>query len=304
MAVEEIDIEQWVESADNQTQKEFREAVHTILAAIAQDSHLRADMVLKGGILLAIRYHSHRYTKDIDLSTERHPRDGLIPRDIRAWLTESLTTTVEALDYDLDCQVQNIKQEPKSQEDPSFPALKISIGYAYRGTPKHRKLQQGLSPTVVRIDYSLNEPIPNVDTLSLGASQELQVYALTDLIAEKLRALLQQPVRGRTRRQDIYDLNMILQQVDHFDDIEHRKILESLLEKARARGIHVHADAFDVPTIRANAAKGYDQLAEEVQGDLPDFNQSFDVVAAFYRSLPWAEIGDDRKTPSQDPSGN
>ena len=86
MAVEEVNIERWVEAADNDTQKEFREAVHTILAAIAEEKNLRADMVLKGGTLLAIRYHSHRYTKDIGLSTDRHPRNGLTPEDIRLGL--------------------------------------------------------------------------------------------------------------------------------------------------------------------------------------------------------------------------
>ena len=287
MAVEELDIEQWVEDAGDRIQKEFREAVHTVLTAIAQDRNLRANMVLKGGILLAIRYHSHRYTKDIDVSTQRHPRDGLTPVDVKSWLNESLTVAVDTLDYDLDCQVQGITQEPKSQNDPSFPALKISIGYAYRGTPKHRKLRQGQSPSVVRIDYSLNEPLPNVDTLSLGVEQDLQVYALTDLVAEKLRALLQQPVRGRTRRQDIYDINMILERVDAFDSVERSKILESLCEKARARNIDVHADAFDEPAIKANAAKDYGKLAEEIRGELPDFDASFKLVADFYRSLPW-----------------
>lgn len=287
MALEELGMVQWVEAAGDRNQKEFREAVHTVLSAIAQDQNLRANMVLKGGILMAIRYHSHRYTKDIDVSTPRHPRDGLSPDDVKAWLNASLTAAVDALDYDLDCQVQGIKQEPRNQQDPSFPALHISIGYAYRGTPKHNKLQKSQSPSVVRIDYSLNEPLPNIDTLSLGVEQDLQVYALTDLIAEKLRALLQQPVRGRTRRQDIYDLNMIIERMDDFDEVERGKILESLREKASSRDIEVHTGAFDEPAIRANAAKDYDRLAEEIQGDLPDFDSSFDRVATFYRSLPW-----------------
>lgn len=287
MALEELDIGQWVEEAGNQIQKEFREAVHTVLSAIAQDQNLRANMVLKGGILLAVRYQSHRYTRDIDVSTQRHPKDGLNAENIKPWIDGSLASAVEALNYDLDCMVQGVKQEPKSQEDPSYPALKISIGYAYRGTPKHRKLQKGQSPSVVRIDYSLNEPLPNIDTISLGLDQDLQVYALTDMIAEKLRALIQQPIRGRTRRQDIYDLNMVLERADDFDAVEMSKILQSLHEKARAREITVHAGSFDQEDIRTNAAKDYDRLAEEIEGELPNFDQSFERVANFYRSLPW-----------------
>jgi hypothetical protein len=46
-------------------QRELRQAVHTVLAAIAHDTQLRADMIMKGGILLAVRYQSVRFTKDI-----------------------------------------------------------------------------------------------------------------------------------------------------------------------------------------------------------------------------------------------
>ena len=70
--------------------------------------------------------------------------------------------------------------------------------------------------------------------------------------------------------------------------VERGKILASLCEKALSRGIDFHANAFDVPAIRENAATDYDRLAEEIQGYLPDFNSSFDRVAAFYRSLPWS----------------
>jgi hypothetical protein len=47
--LEDYDITEWVEQADD-SQREFREVVHTILAAIASDSQLRANMVIKGGI--------------------------------------------------------------------------------------------------------------------------------------------------------------------------------------------------------------------------------------------------------------
>ena len=42
--LEDYDIAEWVAQADN-SQRGFREAVHTILAAIANDPQLRANMV-------------------------------------------------------------------------------------------------------------------------------------------------------------------------------------------------------------------------------------------------------------------
>lgn len=52
--IEENDINTWVEEASTEGNREFRIAVHTILSAIASDENLKASMILKGGILLAI----------------------------------------------------------------------------------------------------------------------------------------------------------------------------------------------------------------------------------------------------------
>ena len=129
--IEEYDIEDWVEAASTTSNKEFRQAVHTILSAIASDSNLKANMILKGGILLAIRYKSHRYTKDIDFSTERQLGGEITEDGIRKSLDSCLAQMVEELDYDLDCHVQSSKLQP-SDPNSTHPSIKITVGYAYR----------------------------------------------------------------------------------------------------------------------------------------------------------------------------
>jgi len=204
--IEEYDIKDWVEDASTTSNKEFRQAVHTILSAIASDSNLKANMILKGGILLAIRYKSHRYTKDIDFSTEK-PHGGEITEDgVRESLDSSLAHMVEELDYDLDCRVQSSKLQPKPKDrKPTYPSIKMKVGYAYKGTPKHKLLLSWKSPDIVSIDYSLNEATPNIEDLKLNLEEGILTYSLTDLIAEKYRSLLQQVSRKRNRRQDVYD---------------------------------------------------------------------------------------------------
>ena len=54
----EVEIEAWVAQAP-QGQQGFREAVHTILDGIGHSQNLSARMVMKGGLLLAIRYEVH-----------------------------------------------------------------------------------------------------------------------------------------------------------------------------------------------------------------------------------------------------
>lgn len=60
--MDECDIAAWVQGAPDAVQRELRQAVHTVLVAIGGSSDLQAQMVMKGGILLAIRYESSRYT--------------------------------------------------------------------------------------------------------------------------------------------------------------------------------------------------------------------------------------------------
>ena len=56
-------------------QRNFREAVHLILAAISRSVGLRSKMIMKGGMLMAIRYDSTRITRDADFSTtDKHDK--------------------------------------------------------------------------------------------------------------------------------------------------------------------------------------------------------------------------------------
>lgn len=286
-SIEEYDINVWVEEASTEGNKEFREAVHTILSAIASDQNLKASMILKGGILLAIRYQSHRYTKDIDFSTESKLGGDITEDGVRNSLDNSLAQMVEILNYDLDCRVQSSKLQPR---DPSytFPSIKMTIGHAYKGTSKHKRLLKLQSSDTISIDYSLNEATPNVETLKLYREEGVLAYSLTDLIAEKYRSLLQQASRNRTRRQDVYDLNLLIDKLnDPIDRAEKSKILLSLVGKSRARGIEPNINSFDDPELKSRAQQHYQTLKDEIEGELPDFDQMFEKVSDFYKSLPW-----------------
>lgn len=221
--IEGYEIKDWVEEASTTDNKEFRQAVHTILSAIASDSNLKANMILKGGILLAIRYKSHRFTRDIDFSTER-PSGGEITEDgVRKSLDSSLAQMVEELDYGLDCRVQSSNLQPKDPNS-TYPSIKMTVGYAYKGTRQHKRLLSLRSPDIVSIDYSLNESTPNIEDLKLNLEEGILTYSLTDLIAEKYRSLLQQVSRNRSRRQDVYDLNLLLERLGDIDSFERSKI--------------------------------------------------------------------------------
>jgi predicted nucleotidyltransferase component of viral defense system len=277
------DIAEWVNQAPND-QRELRQAVHTVLAAIAQDTQLRADMIMKGGILLAVRYQSVRFTKDIDFSTSMKLSE-VNPDEVQRRLDAALRLSVEVLDYDLDCRVQGCKVQPANQLNASFPSIKLKIGYAYKGTAKHRRLIQLQSTSVISIDYSLNEVISNTDEVLVGLDQSVNAYPFAELVAEKFRALLQQIERDRYRRQDVYDL-AFLSRMPRNGSVE-AAILESLMIKARSRNIEPTRDSLNDEEVKRRAAADYHTLKDEVQGDLPDFELAYAEVLAFYRALPW-----------------
>ena len=288
--IEEFDIKDWVEDAptNRSNEKELRQAVHTILSAIASDSDLKANMSLKGGILLAIRYKSHRFTTDIDFSTERPLGSEITEDSIRQSLDSSLAQKVEELDYDLDCRVQSSKLQPKDRKS-TYPSIKMTVGYAYKGTSQHKRLLSLKSLNIVSIDYSLNEATPNIEDLKLNLKEGILTYSLTDLIAEKYRSLLQQVSRNRTRRQDVYDLNLLIERFGDINNFERSKILNSLIIKSKARlKIAPDINSFEDPELKSRAKKDYPSLESELEGELPDFEELFQKVAAFYRSLPWS----------------
>lgn len=283
--MEQSKIQAWINQSVERIP--FRQAVHTILTAITKSHVLQSNMIMKGGILLALSYDSTRYTKDIDFSTARTLKEFDIEEFIRE-LQSALIEAVENLDYGLDCRVQSYKQKPP-RSDATFPTLEISVGYAYKHDKKaHRRLLNKNSSNIVEIDYSLNEPSHDVEVFEIDKGKQIQIYSFIELVAEKFRAILQQVVRNRRRRQDIYDLNFLL--AHHplaRDAVTKRKILDSLIEKSQSRGLEVSKESLSDPEVIKLSKEEYHLLASEVEEPLLDFDIVYSVIKDYYESLPW-----------------
>ncbi len=280
-----IKIQDWINQSAERVP--FRQAVHTILVAITRSETLKANMIMKGGILLALGYESTRYTKDIDFSTAKTLKEF----DIETFIQElkgALVEAVESLDYGLDCQIQSYKQKPP-KSDATFPTIEISVGYAYKHDRNaHRRLMNKNSSNIVEIDYSLNEPSRGIEVFEVEEGKQIQIYSFTELVAEKFRAILQQVVRNRRRRQDVYDLNFLLAHYPlAMDAATKKKILDSLVEKSHSRGLAVTNESLSNPEVIKLSREEYDLLASEIEGPLPDFDTVYSVIRDYYESLPW-----------------
>ena len=280
-------ITEWVNADAGIAETELRQAVHTVLYAIAGSSLLQQSMIIKGGVLLAVQYGNTRYTRDIDFSTDQQYADFNV--DVFFDELEScLADAVEALDYGLDCQIQSSRVKPK--EDATFPTLHIKVGYAYFGSGKHQRLIKKQCPDTLMLDYSFNEPSVAIDELDIIECGLLLAYSLTDLVAEKYRSMIQQPVRNRVRRQDVFDLYALLttyQSLLGSADVC-KQVYETLLVKSDIKGLDVVSSSLADPGVVSRSQKEYGQLEHEVIGELPEFDLAYGLVQGYYEALPWS----------------
>lgn len=279
-------LKEWVEDAPDGRQRELRQAVHTVLLAVTQFRQAGLQAVMKGGILLAVEYDGDRYTKDVDFSTGARVNE-IPPERFEAVLNAALAEAAERLDYGLDCRVQSRALIPPG-EDKSWPTLQIKVGYApLTDSGRHGRLGRGQATTVVAVEISYNEVITGSEWIELGDGVTVEVSTLVDLVAEKFRAMLQQPVRNRVRRQDAYDLYCLLE--SHGAELEAQAgaVRSALIAKAEGRGVRVHRDALRDAEVERRSREEYPQLANEIRRELPAFDEVYGQVRGYYESWPW-----------------
>lgn len=285
----EYSIEQWVEEASSD-RVTFRQAIHTILLGISGSDYLRPIMVMKGGMLLGIRYKSSRFTEDIDFSTTVQLSE-IDSEEFIAELDEALIIASTELPYRVKCKVQSLKVQPRNGAgEATFPSFNLKIGYASEdNSGAIRRLEAGQSTNTVKIDYSFNEETYHLDEVCLEGEDSIKAYGLNDVIAEKYRSIIQQSYRNRNRRQDIYDLHYLLTTVSDISTEEKMNILLALLRKSEGRlpeGAVTRLSLDNLDTIERSQHQ-YHLLAEEIDGALPDFEEIYSVVNDFYKSMPW-----------------
>jgi len=279
-------IKPWVEASRDPAERELRQAVHTVLVAISTAPRLPKVIAMKGGILLALQYDGDRYTRDIDFSTKL-PQAQMDAASVEQELREALTLAVESLDYGLDCRIQSCKLNPADPAS-SWPTLTFTVGYAPKAdSRRHRRLVALKSSDVLSLDLSYNEVITAIEVLTIAGGATVQASTLADLVAEKFRAVIQQPIRGRTRRQDAYDLFRLLEQPSLQNPKVRRDILVALRAKAVARHVPVSRESLCDPSVVDRSAKEYDLLKDEIASELPHFKEAYAAVRQYYESLPW-----------------
>ena len=278
-----INLENWVYSEINSDRKELRQAMHLILRSIALSEKLATCMIMKGGVLLAVRYDSCRFTRDIDFSTRSRFQEINSDEFINEF--EEALSLVKDNEYGLALRIQSRALNPNNKNS-TFPTLQLKIGYANQASQNEvKRLKNGYSAKTVQVDYSFNEWASDIEEQPLDGGM-LCVYAYHDLIAEKLRSVLQQVIRNRSRFQDIYDLNLLLS-FDSIDEDDKKIILDKIKAACHDRGVPLDNLSLSNQDVINITKRDYDNVKALILNDQPEFDVAYKIVRDFFESLPW-----------------
>ena len=244
-----------------------------VLKTLSQVPVLNEVMVFKGGTALRKVYFSHwRYSEDLDF-TVRH--------DI----------TKEELRQSLDGWYRQVEQE--SQIQLTTKMLHKTDGYA-------RIRSQFLGPLsypgMIYMDLSFDEPLclePEYRRVLTDPftdeQRKVPVYPLEELLAEKMRSLLE---RGKSR--DYYDVWRLLK--EHTSQLNLELLGKVLSEKLAHKGLYLHSMSDFLPKESKGLKRYWENdlqqqvnslpPLEEVLGELQDM---FDKLVAPHISLAYDE---------------
>jgi predicted nucleotidyltransferase component of viral defense system len=261
-----------------------RFAQFVALCSIASVPALRESLVLKGGNALDFVWQPNRSTADLDFSLDMSgARFAASIGTIRTLLERGFR--VATARFGVVFSINSVRQNPPG-EDKTFITYSARVDY---GLPDEAQLLVRMannqpSPHLLPIDISINEPIGDSTFFTIDENvRQLRVSTREDIVAEKLRALLQQPIRRRNRRQDVLDIAIVVRANPALD---RDRVAAFLRQKADARAVPVSKAAFRNPEVAERARVDYDALETTTRTDFIPFDAAIATVLALVDELP------------------
>ena len=163
------------------------------------------------------------------------------------FVREKLETALRRVEkrFGIKAKCQRVKRNP-SREGATRPTYEITIGYQYPDDRYYLNFDDKIVPTVIHVEISLYDKVCEAISIYLASDSRsrLRVCSLEDIIGEKLRALLQQPLRERNREQDVYDIAWTFRR--NKSQLDYSKIGKYLQEKSKFVTSMPNRSAFNV----------------------------------------------------------
>lgn len=239
-----------------------RWAHHHILVAISNHQQLTNMVIYKGGNALRSAHASVRATRDLDFSIE----ETLPEAPAQKWLDAAFRRQSQRADILL--RVQSFNPKPK-RADGTQRTWQISVGYALKSQARVlRRLNDDppQSPYKIPLEISENEAVGAYDVNRIQGAEKLHVSTLENILAEKLRALLQQPLRNRYRPQDVFDIAYQCLRVknQNASPLDLQSLHKQFEEKCRVRDVPSSLEGFLQEEVWTRAKRDYEKLKETI----------------------------------------
>ena len=248
------------------------------LAALRRHDDLARDYVLKGGLVLQRVYGSPRASSDIDLNHARAHDNELTDAH-----TATLQDVCDRLDAALAHTAPTVGLSAARLEILKWSRLLPTVfaEVRYRADGEDGAAVEGaIEVQVTLCERVCHTTLARIDRVPVLAS------TLDDVVADKLKVLLQQRRRHHVRSSDVYDLWFALVEAPFVPDP--RTVREALLTKLESWPgyLPLAAGAFRDPAVETFAEQGYRNLRAE-QPDLPfaPFDVVWDEVQAFVDAM-------------------
>jgi len=238
-------------------QAEHEYAMLCVLDALDQTAPLFDTFCLKGGTALRLIYFDDwRHSVDLDFSVLPTFPPGELHEHVERWFAQAEVLhglKVRLLDYHrVDGAARMRAQFVGPLRHPARLLSDVTLDEPVLLTPHRRQVVVSFFP---------------------GLSPDVLTYALEEILAEKMRSILQ---RGKSR--DYYDVwRLLKQKPDSFDAALVRSILET---KCRHKGLDAPtAQAFLAPQHLENARPYWERdLAQQAARSLPEWAAVIDEL--------------------------
>ena len=242
-----------------------------VLAGISRVERLRNTLVFKGGTALKKCYFGdYRFSEDLDFS-------GLAGTPTGAAMKEAVRRACDAaaklLDEYAPVEIACARYEEKEAHPGRQEAFTIRARLPWQKTPLTRVIIE------TAVDEKLFKPIRTrrvIHEYGEPFDAEVSVYALEEIVAEKLRAILQHieklEERGwsRSRARDYYDLWRVLG--TYRAEMDLAEFAPFLREKCQVRAVSFkEVDDFFQKTMMAHVEKTWEQWLGPLVPNLPSF---------------------------------
>lgn len=210
-------------------------ALSYALAGIAKQPELSDSLIFKGGTALKkIFFGDYRFSEDLDFSVINAPKD----KQLENALLNAVTLAKELLNDYGPFDIQ-LKRNPEKAPHPNGQdAFNLLVKFPWQPTPLCR----------IKIEITHDESVilpPEYKPILHGYEEKIDCvvacYHIEEIVAEKLRALLQTHkklvARGwnRPRARDYYDLWCILK--NYSSAVDTTRLIEMLDKKCKHRDV-------------------------------------------------------------------